>query len=400
VTGPPRTAFRDRSLRIAVVTSELLPRFGGIETYVAGLVPELARDNVVGLIAEPGQWLPQAPDSVRPLLTIPLARVDSKAQAATTCRALGAAMRDFDPDIIHLASAGLAVYADALPPGVPRVVTVHGNDMTQPWQRVPGREPRAAILAGLQTCNLLIALSRHTASLAREIGATVPLVLAPPAADPDRFDPCLDGTGIRRQHLIPDEVPVVLTVGRLAPRKGHLFLLDALSRVGRPMHWLVAGDGRLRWELEAAVRSSPIADSCTIAGAVPDAELPAYYAASTLFAAAPEQRRTASGIDSEGFGLVYLEASAAARPIVTTATGGVAEAVIDGHTGILVHGRDADRFAAAVDRLIVDAGLARQLGDNGRRRALAGSNWRQAAEWLLGLYARLLEEISHAGTMA
>jgi glycosyltransferase involved in cell wall biosynthesis len=141
------------------------------------------------------------------------------------------------------------------------------------------------------------------------------------------------------------------------------------------MHWLVAGDGRLR------------------------SELPAYYAASTLFAAAPEQRRTVSGIESDGFGLVYLEASAAARPIVTTATGGVAEAVMDGHTGMLVHSRDADHFAAAVERLLIDAGLARRLGDNGRRRVLAGSNLRQAAEWVLGLYARLLEESSHAGTM-
>lgn len=390
MTDPGALAIHDRPLRIAVVTSELLPRFGGIETYVAGLVPELARANVVGLITEPGQALPHPPDSVRALLAAPLARVDSSVQAARTTQALRTALLDFGPDVIHLASAGLTVYADAFPPLVPRVVTVHGNDMTQPWQRVPGREPRAAILAGLQRCDLLVAVSRYTGSLVREVGVTVPLVVAPPAGDPDRFDPRLDGTPARRRHRIPGDVPVVLTVGRLAPRKGHRFLLDSLSRLSRPMHWLVVGDGRLRWELESAVRCSAIAEQCTITGTVADADLPGYYAAGTVFAAAPEQRRTVLGLDSEGFGLVYLEASAAGLPIVTTAAGGVVEAVADGETGILVSGRDADRFAAAVDVLLTDVDLGRRLGSNGRRHVLAGLTWRQAASWWLDVYRRLL----------
>jgi phosphatidylinositol alpha-1,6-mannosyltransferase len=377
-------------MRIALITSEMLPRYGGIESYVAGLVPELARDNVVGLISEPGQWLPAPPPSVVQLLHTPLARIDSRSQATASARAVHSALAAFDPDVIQLASAGLAVYADALPAGVPRVVTVHGNDLTQPWQRVPGGEPRAAILAGLQACDTLVAVSRHTARLAREFGVTAPLVLGPPACDADRFSPLLDGSPIRWRHQIPDEIPIVLTVARLAPRKGHLFLLDSLCRVRSPMHWIAVGDGQLRYQLEAAVRRSPLVERCTITGRVTDAVLPGYYAACTVFAAAPEQRHTGDGVDSEGYGVVFSEAAAAGRPVVTTAAGGVAEAVVDGRTGIVLDGRDAGRFAAAVERLLLDRELGRQLGSNGRQHVLAGRSWRSAAQELLEIYARLV----------
>ncbi len=377
-------------MRIALITSELFPRYGGIESYVAGLVPELARGHVVGLISEPGQWLPQPPPSAVQLLHTPLARLDSATQAAASARAVRSALAAFDPDVVHLASAGLAVYADALPPGVARVVTVHGNDLTKPWQRLPGGDPHSAILAGLQACDRLVAVSRHTARLVRDLGVTIPLVLGPPACDPDRFSPASDGSAVRSRHGIAEDVPIVLTVGRLAPRKGHLFLLESLSRVRSPLHWIAVGDGQLRYRFEAAVRRSPLAGRCTVTGRVSDAALPGYYAACSVFAAAPEQRRTGGEVDSEGYGVVFAEAAAAGRPVVTTPAGGVAEAVADGSTAILVRDRDVDRFAAAVDRLLADRELAGRLGGNGRRLVLAGRTWRSVADSLLDVYAGLL----------
>jgi phosphatidylinositol alpha-1,6-mannosyltransferase len=182
----------------------------------------------------------------------------------------------------------------------------------------------------------------------------------------------------------------VLTVGRLAPRKGHLFLLDSLCRVRSPMHWVIVGDGQLRYELEAAVRRSPLAGRCTVTGRVMDAELPNYYAACTVFAAAPEQRRTSTGVDSEGYGVVFREAAAAGRPVLTTAAGGVAEAVIDGRTGMVLDGRDAGRYAEAVDRLLADPELRCRLGENGRRQVRSSGGWRSTAAALLEIYGRLL----------
>jgi len=177
---------------------------------------------------------------------------------------------------------------------------------------------------------------------------------------------------------------VILTVGRLHPRKGQHFVIEALlalpatQRAGVE-YWLVGGHskenykGRLR---EAAGRSDLVV---RFWGRVPDDELDRVYDRADIFAMTSIDH----GHSIEGFGFVYLEAAAHGLPVVAHAVGGVAEAVADGVTGLLVPPDDRPALTAAFQRLIADAELRRRLGDAGREWARQ-NNWLHSARLLFG----------------
>ena len=169
---------------------------------------------------------------------------------------------------------------------------------------------------------------------------------------------------------------VVLTVGRLHPRKGQLITLHALQSLApqfrnRVEYWIVGGQrkGRYEQDLRAAVAQSDL--SVRFFGDLPDDELAYVYAQSDIFAMTSVDH----GHSVEGFGLVYLEASAHGLPVVAHTIGGVAEAVADGVTGLLVPPNHPAQLAAAFERLISDHALRRRLGD-------AGLNWSRRNCWL------------------
>jgi glycosyltransferase involved in cell wall biosynthesis len=173
----------------------------------------------------------------------------------------------------------------------------------------------------------------------------------------------------------PRDRTVILTVGRLHPRKGQLFIIEALQSLPpaqreRVEYWLVGGDSKENYEprlREAASRSGVLV---RFFGLVPDDELDRLYDQADIFAMTSIDHRHSV----EGFGLVYLEAAAHGLPVVAHAVGGVAEAVVDGVTGVLVPPADRPALSAAFARLIADPALRRQLG-------AAGSEWARRNNW-------------------
>jgi phosphatidyl-myo-inositol dimannoside synthase len=200
--------------------------------------------------------------------------------------------------------------------------------------------------------------------------------------------PCALRSDFARASVPPADRPaalkrvVVLTVARLHPRKGQHHVIDALSRLPTAMksriEYRLVGDCRrpeyqAQLERQAAAAGFPV----VFHGAVDDAALPRFYAEADIFAmtSAPHQHSV------EGFGLVYLEAGAHGLPVVAFATGGVAEAVRDEETGLLVPGEDIGKLTAAFARLVDDAALRTRLGVNGRARAVART-WLDSARIL------------------
>jgi phosphatidyl-myo-inositol dimannoside synthase len=163
---------------------------------------------------------------------------------------------------------------------------------------------------------------------------------------------------------------MLLTVGRLHPRKGQHAVLEALAQMDprpqTPLAYHIAGPV-VRRDYQRQLES--LAKNCGATvhfhGTVPDAELPALYAQADIFILTPEPH----GPSVEGFGLVYLEAAAAALPVIAHRTGGVAEAVRDGVTGILVEPGDRAGLAAAIRTLAEDAQKRAQFGAAGEIRA-------------------------------
>jgi phosphatidylinositol alpha-1,6-mannosyltransferase len=353
---PEAPGHRDRP-RILWVTSEFTPRRGGIETLTASTVEALAALATVAVVTGPRQ-APTSP-AVRHLAAMELARCAGADAFATAGADLLAAARAFAPDAIHLASAGLAVFAPALAGIAPVFVTVHCKDLTAPWQQRPGGDVRAEIAAGLSAAATVFAVSDYTAGHVRRAAPGARIAVMTPGLVHGPAETTAIAAALRR----PDrDRPRILTVCRLVERKGVDGLVDALARVDRPFEWHVAGDGPLRGALAERCAAAGIADRVTWHGALSDARLASLYESADLFALTPREIQTPDGLDAEGFGLVYLEAAAFALPSLAGSRGGSAEAVADGVTGLVVDPDDPDAMAAALGRLLGAPALRREMG--------------------------------------
>jgi phosphatidylinositol alpha-1,6-mannosyltransferase len=201
----------------------------------------------------------------------------------------------------------------------------------------------------------------------------------------ERFATPGDTAALRARRGL-DDAPVLLTTGRLIPRKGHADVINLLptlmERVG-PVSYVIVGDGPRREALQDLAKALEVAGRVHFAGEVPEDELPAWYQLCDVFVMPTQDLR---GDPGEGFGLVYLEANAAGRPVVGTAACGVPDAVADGVSGLLVPPQDLPALLEALCRLLGDADLRARLGEAGRRRVLEEFTWeRTAAEFLAGL---------------
>ncbi|MCZ7544628.1 MAG: glycosyltransferase family 4 protein [Anaerolineae bacterium] len=226
--------------------------------------------------------------------------------------------------------------------------------------------------AGLRGAARVLAISAHTAQAVqrRLPGAQVDVVR--PVVDTARFAPA-------RPPRQPTPPFRLLTVGRLAADeryKGHEMVirnLDAITRrVGAPVAYWIAGDGDDRPRLERAAQRHGVADKVRFLGRVPDDQLAATYQACDVFVmpSVAAQRPDGSWM-GEGFGIVYLEASACGKPVVGSDTGGGVDAVEDGVTGFCIDPTSDAALVGAVARLLLEPGLARRMGEAGRQRVAA-----------------------------
>jgi phosphatidylinositol alpha-1,6-mannosyltransferase len=255
---------------------------------------------------------------------------------------------------------------------VPTVVTVHGGDLTRPWLWLhPDPAARARALRDcLGRATRVTAVSQFSKRQAEAAGAAHVIVI-PNGVDPDRFRPGDRGLARRRLRL-PAERPILLSVSRLVPRKGHRDALAALPRLAawNPLY-LIAGSGITHDEIADRVRAANLGDQVKLLGDVDPDGLVALYQAADIFVLSGHQRCDEQGLTVEGFGIVFLEAAACARPCVATRIGGVADAVADGRTGLLVPQNDPESLAGALAELLRDPDRAAELGREGRRRVEA-----------------------------
>jgi phosphatidyl-myo-inositol dimannoside synthase len=148
---------------------------------------------------------------------------------------------------------------------------------------------------------------------------------------------------------------------------------------------LIVGDGPDRKRLEAITDREGVRAAVRFTGAVPWAELPAHYDAGEVFAMPCRTRRR--GLDVEGLGIVYLEASATGLPVIAGLSGGAPDAVLSGETGQLVDGRDVAAVAAAAITLLRDSSTAKQMGAAGRAWVEREWTWDAAANRLREMLA-------------
>jgi len=267
------------------------------------------------------------------------------------------------------------------------IIYVHGEEVTtETGGRLHGN--RRGVY--LRRADKVVAVSGFTCdALTREMGVQpTKLALIQNGVDTDRFTPGHVDPAFLASHGLADK-KIVLTVGRLVPRKGIDMAIRAMRLVVNEMpnvHHVIVGVGDYEPELRRIIAEEKLADYVSLVGKTSDADLLNYLRCCDVFLM---PNRTMPDGDTEGFGLVFREANACARPVVGGRAGGAVEAVVDGESGFLVNGKDAGDIAAALLKLLTDPGLANHMGRLGLELALA-NNTKAVADRFLKMCERLL----------
>ncbi|SMP69467.1 glycosyltransferase [Noviherbaspirillum suwonense] len=338
---------------------------------------------------------------LRPLMQPPPANIGvSMARFAFTdiplyARVLLAAARLVRHHQINVICIGELVYGTWLGIALRKVfgtrlmIYVHGEEITTATSgRMHGNKRRDY----LHAADKVIAVSAFTCdALTQQMGLRAEqMSLVHNGVDTDRFTP-----GERDQKLVQKHglggKKVVLTLGRLVPRKGADMAVRAMAKVIRQrpdVHYLIVGDGELRPELERLIAQEDLGAQMTLVGSVSEPDLVRYFRLCDLFLM---PNRTMPDGDTEGFGLVFREANACGKPVIGGRAGGAVEAVVDGESGYLVNGENVDDIAARVLDVLDDEALAAHLGARGLEIARA-SNTREVASRFVQIAERVLRQ--------
>ena len=348
-----------------LVTNDFPPKVGGIQNYLWEIWRRLPPDSTA-VLTTPHSGA-DAFDAQQPI------RIErDRAKVLLPTRALARRINALAAEL----NADLVLLDPAVPLGIlgkwlerPYGVVVHGAEVT-----VPGRIPLASSVLRRVLCNahVVVAAGGYPAAEAhRCAGIELPTIVVPPGVATDRFVP-IDAMAKRkaRQRLGFDaDAPLVVGLSRLVPRKGFDVLIDAAAVVAKRRPTLqiaIAGSGRDRSRLERRARraGSPV----RFLGRIDDTESAELLASADVFAMLCRDRW--AGLEQEGFGIVFLEASACSVPVIAGRSGGSAEAVVDETTGIVIdRPKNVTEVAAAIERLLDDPELAQRLGRAGRVRA-------------------------------
>ncbi|MBQ1033979.1 glycosyltransferase family 4 protein [Micromonospora parva] len=371
--------------RTLLITNDFPPRPGGIQSFVHNLA---VRQPAGSVVVYASSWRGAAKfDADQPFEVI---RERTRVLLPTPLVARRAARlaRAYDCDTVWFgAAAPLGLLAAGLRrrAGIQRVVAqTHGHEVG--WAAVPAARPALRRIG--RGVDVTTYLGEYTRSrLARVLDGVTDLRRLAPGVDVDMYHPTVDGEQVRARLGLTDR-PVVVCVSRLVPRKGQDTLIRALPEIRRRVPdaaLLIVGGGPYRATLEKLARQTGVERDVVFTGTVPSVELPAHYAAGDVYAMPCRTRNR--GLDVEGLGIVYLEASATGLPVVAGDSGGAPDAVREGETGYVVRGRDVGQLADRVAALLADRDLARQLGAAGRAWVEREWRWEAQADRMAALLA-------------
>ena len=368
-------------MRTLVVTNDFPPRPGGIQAFVHSLASRLPAGEVV--VYAPA-WKGAAAFDARqsfPVVRHPTSLMLPTPDVLRRARAI-AATEGCDR-VWFGAAAPLALLARPL--GTDRsVASTHGHEVG--WALLPGA--RSVLRRIGRDVDVVTYLGDYTRRrLEPALGPHATTAQLASGVDTSVFRPGCGGHDVRRRLALTGR-PVVVCVSRLVPRKGQDVLIRALPAIqlrapGAAL--LCVGGGPDAARLQRLAAEHGVAGDVVLTGSVPWEELPAHYDAGDVFAMPCRTRR--AGLEVEGLGIVFLEASATGLPVVAGRSGGSPDAVRDGETGHVVDGTSVAAVADAVAGLLEQPDRARAMGAAGRAWVQREWRWDVLAARLRALLA-------------
>ena len=357
--------------KILVITNDFGPRTGGIETFVIGLLERIKGQEVIVFTSAQGdtseydqKWLKEFGIQVirdRSKILLPSMRVTKRAKEIVRLHNIEV--------IVFGAAAPLALMAPALrKSGVKKVIALtHGHEVW--WAKIfPFNLAMKRIGSGVDHLTYLGEFTRNAIAQSLTKKSADAMVKIAPGIDTAHFIPQPDSMH-KRITLGLENKKIIISVGRLVHRKGQDKLIEAMPQILQKVpnaHLLLVGEGPYRSHLEKLANKLSMNHNITFAGRILYNNLPSYLSAADLFAMPSRSRFF--GLEVEGLGIVYLEASACGIPVVAGNSGGAPDAVIEGVTGLCVDGTDISQIANAVIDICGDAKRASNMG-------VAGRNW-------------------------
>ena len=361
---------------VLFVTNDFGPRAGGIETFIIGLIQRRPfgqtivytsfQENSAQFDAD---WLANYGVRVirdRSKILLPTPRVALhlrgiiKKEGITTA-AFGAA-----------APLGL-LSASMKRAGVLRTVALtHGHEVW--WAKVfPFNLLLRRIGSTVDVLTYLGEFTRKAISKALSARAQSAMVKIAPGIDVEHFIPT-DASPLRESLGLTDK-KVIVSVGRLVHRKGQDHLIEAMPEILKNVpraHLLLVGEGPYREHLQNLVHQLKLESSVTFIGRIQYQDLPMYICVGDIFAMPSRSRLM--GLEVEGLGIVYLEASSCGLPVLAGDSGGAPDAVIQNETGLVVSGTDNKEIASAAVALLTNLEASQKMGTVGRQWIV--DNWR------------------------
>jgi phosphatidylinositol alpha-1,6-mannosyltransferase len=369
--------------RTLCITNDFGPRAGGIETFVIGLIERAPRNSVLVYTSNQGdtseydrKWREDYGVEVirdKSKILLPTFRVGRQAREILRKNEI--------TRVFFGAAAPLALLSQGLRrAGATRIVALtHGHEVW--WAKVwPFTLLVRRIGSGVDVLTYLGSFTKNAISRSLSKRAQNAMVRIAPGIDTNHFSPASDSSELKRE-LDLEGKRVIVSVGRLVHRKGQDTLVEALPRILKSYpdaHLLFVGVGpHLEYIHKRAIQLG-VLGSISFVGRVQYQELPRFISVGEIFAM-PSRSRLA-GLEVEGLGIVYLEASACGLPVVGGLSGGAPDALLEGETGFAVDGRNPLAVADAVIRLLDDPKLAKKMGERGRQWIIDEWEWRHWSE--------------------
>ena len=358
------------------VTNDFGPRAGGIETFVIGLIERRPFGQTI--VYTSAQTDSEAYDQAwKTNFGVTVIRDRAKILLPTprVARNLSRIIKESN---IQVAAFGAAaplglLSASMKKAGVRKTVALtHGHEVW--WAKVfPFNCALRKIGSSIDSLTYLGEFTQKAIARSLSKASAQKMVKIAPGIDVDHFSP-QDSTQLRKELKL-DNKRVIVSVGRLVHRKGQDHLIQAMPEILKSVpdaHILMVGQGPYLSHLKKLVQELNLIDHVSFIGRIQYAQLPQYICAGDIFAMPSRSRFF--GLEVEGLGIVYLEASACGLPVIAGSSGGAPDAVLDGVTGIVVDGENNQEIAAAATKLLQDLAGAKTMGLAGREWII--ENWR------------------------
>ena len=294
--------------------------------------------------------------------------------------------RKTKPDIIHahwiLPQGFIAALAQKIT-GVPYIVTTHGGDI----YGMQGRLTTALKRYALHNAAHVTVVSKDIRQIIKQkFGEDILTEVISMGVDSQLFHPGKKAPSFRENYKISG--PFLLFVGRLTEKKGARYLIEAMPAVLKNFpesKLLIIGTGELHQELILLSESLGLQDSVIFTGAIPNNELPEYFATADIFVGPSV---TATGGDTEGFGLTFVEAAMSGCIVVASDVGGISDIIEDEKTGYLVRGKSPAAIADALCTILKQTNTLADMGIAARQKMISQFDWQVIADQ----YAKVLND--------